>query len=178
MIVALGDSLTAGHGVLASESYPAQLQKLLDGKGYKYKVVNQGNSGDTTTGGLSRIAAGLALKPKIVILELGANDGLRGLPVESSKRNLEHMIVQFQQAGAAVVLAGMTLPLNYGPDYIRNFENMYTELAQQYKTTFIPFFLTDVAARPNLNLDDGIHPNAAGYKIITQNVFDAIQPLL
>lgn len=178
VILAFGNSLTAGHGVLAADSYPAQLQKMLDENGLKYRVINQGISGDTTSGGLSRIDAALALKPEIVVLELGANDGLRGLPVQETKRNLEAMIVRFQEAGAKVVLAGMTLPLNYGPDYIRNFENMYVDLAKQYKTDLIPFFLQGVAARADLNLDDGIHPTGGGYKIIAQTVFDALEPLL
>jgi acyl-CoA thioesterase-1 len=178
VILAFGDSLTAGHGVMASESYPAQLQKKLDERGFKYRVVNQGISGDTTTGGLSRIDAALAAKPKIVILELGANDGLRGLPVQETKRNLEEMIVKFQAIGSHVVLAGMTLPLNYGPDYIRNFENLFVDLARQYHTELIPFFLQGVAARADLNLDDGIHPTGRGYTIIAQTVFKAIEPLL
>ena len=178
VILAFGNSLTAGHGVLAAESYPAQLQRLLDENGFRYRVVNQGISGDTTTGGLARIEAGLSLKPHIVILELGANDGLRGLPVQETKRNLEEMVVKFQQSGATVVLAGMTLPLNYGPDYIRDFENVYRDLANQYKTILIPFFLEGVAARADLNLEDGIHPTGAGYKIVAENVLEAIEPLL
>jgi acyl-CoA thioesterase-1 len=178
VILAFGDSLTSGHGVLASESYPAQLQKLLDSEGYSYRVVNLGVSGDTTSGGLSRIDAALAVKPQIVILELGANDGLRGLPVDETRRNLEEMILRFQEANTKVVLAGMTLPLNYGPDYIRAFEQMYKDLAEKHQTALIPFFLEGVAARPNLNLDDGIHPTGEGYEIVTRNVFEAIKPLL
>src|SRR5215467_8148275 len=119
IILAFGDSLTAGHGVELVSSYPSQLQRELDKRGYKYRVVNAG-----TSGGMTRIDAALAVHPKIVILELGANDGLRGLPIHEVKRNLEHMIVKCQAAGAKVVLAGMTLPLNYGPDYIHDFETM------------------------------------------------------
>ena len=178
MVLAFGDSLTSGHGVLPSDSYPAELQRLLNENGFKYRVVNQGISGDTTTGGLSRIDAAIAFKPKIVILELGANDGLRGLPVQETRRNLEQMIRKFQSSGATVVLAGMTLPLNYGPDYIGSFEDVFRDLARQYNAVLIPFFLEGVAARANLNLDDGIHPNAAGYKIIAETVLKTIEPLL
>ncbi len=178
VILAFGNSLTAGHGVLASESYPSQLQRALDEKGYQYHVVNQGISGDTTAGGLSRIDAALAMKPEIVILELGANDGLRGLPSIEMRRNLEEMITQFKNNGAKVVLAGLTLPRNYGPDYIRDFENTYRDLAKEYEITLIPFFLEGVAARADLNQPDGIHPTGAGYKIITKTVLETLQPLL
>jgi acyl-CoA thioesterase-1 len=178
VILAFGDSLTAGHGVELSESYPAQLQHQIDERGYKYRVVNAGISGDTTSGGLSRIDAALAIHPKLVILELGANDGLRGLPLRDARQNLAKMIEKSQQANAVVVLAGMTLPLNYGEDYIRDFEQMYPALSMRYKTVLMPFFLEGVAARPDLNQEDGIHPTARGYVIVTQNVFKTIEPLL
>lgn len=178
VILAFGDSLTAGHGVELARSYPSQLQQALDKDGYKYRVANAGISGDTTSGGLSRIDAALAVHPKVVILELGANDGLRGTPIREAKRNLEQMIVKSQAAGAQVVLAGMTLPLNYGPDYIHDFEAMYPELAKQYNTTLIPFFLEGVAARMDLNQEDGIHPTAKGYTIVTQVVLKYVEPLL
>jgi acyl-CoA thioesterase-1 len=178
VILAFGDSLTAGHGVDLASSYPSQLQKELDREGYNYHVVNAGISGDTSSGGLSRIDSALSVHPKIVILELGANDGLRGLPIRETKRNLQQMILKSQRAGAAVVVAGMTLPLNYGPDYIHDFEAMFPDLAKQYKTALIPFFLENVAARMDLNQEDGIHPTAKGYIIVTQTVLKYIQPLL
>jgi acyl-CoA thioesterase-1 len=178
VILAFGDSLTAGHGVDLFNSYPSQLQKELDKRGYKYRVVNGGISGDTTSGGLSRIDSALSVHPKIVILELAANDGLRGIPIREAKRNLEQMIIKSQDAGATVVLAGMTLPLNYGPDYIHDFETMFPDLARQYRTVFIPFFLENVAARMDLNQEDGIHPTAKGYSIVTQTVLKYIEPLL
>jgi acyl-CoA thioesterase-1 len=178
VILAFGDSLTAGHGVELSDSYPSQLQRQLDQHGYKYRVVNAGISGDTTSGGFARIDAALANRPKIVILELGANDGLRGLPIRDAKQNLAKMIEKSQQAGAVVVLAGMTLPLNYGADYIRDFEQMYPALSTQYKTVLMPFFLEGVAARFDLNQEDGIHPTAKGYVIVTQNVLKTLEPLL
>lgn len=179
VILAFGDSLTAGHGVELTDSYPSQLQRELDKQGYQYHVVNAGISGDTTSGGLSRIDSALAVHPRIVILELGANDGLRGLPIADAKQNLEQMIVKCQAAGATVVLAGMTLPLNYGEDYIHGFERMYPDLVSQYKTVVLmPFFLEGVAARMDLNQEDGIHPTAKGYVIVTANVLKAIEPLL
>jgi acyl-CoA thioesterase-1 len=178
VILAFGDSLTAGHGVVPSESYPSRLQQELDRLGYKYRVVNAGISGDTTGGGLSRISSYLEDRPGIIILELGANDGLRGIPVRESRNNLEQMILKSQYVGAKVVLAGMTLPRNYGPDYIHNFEQMYTDLAMRYRAVLIPFFLEGVGGQPQLNLDDGIHPTGEGYKIVSQNVLRWLEPLL
>jgi len=178
VILAFGDSLTAGHGVELPESYPSRLQKELDRRGLKYFVVNAGVSGDTTSGGLARIDGALDVHPKIVILELGANDGLRGLPLREARQNLEEMILKSQAAGAKVVLAGMTLPLNYGPDYIRDFEAMYGELAKKNHSILIPFFLEGVAAKAELNQDDGIHPTARGYVIVMETVMRSIEPLL
>lgn len=178
VILAFGDSLTAGHGVEQTDSYPAQLQRELDRRGFNYRLVNAGVSGDTTSGGLSRIDSALASKPKIVIVELGANDGMRGLPVVETKRNLEQIVARCQQAGASVVLAGMTLPLNYGEDYIHSFEQLFPDVARQYKTVLMPFFLEDVAAKPNLNQEDFIHPTAAGYTIIVGNLMRYLEPML
>jgi acyl-CoA thioesterase-1 len=178
VILAFGDSLTAGHGLELVNSYPSQLQKELDRLGHKYRVVNAGISGDTTSGGLSRIDAALEVRPQIVILELGANDGLRGVPVTESKHNLDVMIEKSKNAGATVLLAGMSLPLNYGPDYIHDFERMYGDLAKAQKVILIPFFLEGVAGRPDLNLEDGIHPTRKGYAVITQNLLRYLEPLL
>src|SRR5215203_4937970 len=150
VIIAFGDSLSEGLGVEQGKSFPDQLQRMLDGSGYKYRVINMGVSGDTTTGGVGRVAYAASMKPAIVILELGGNDGLRGVPVSSTKANLEKMILQFQQAGAQVLLAGMTLPPNYGPDYIREFERAYTDLAAKYKLPLIPFLMQDIAKQLNL----------------------------
>jgi acyl-CoA thioesterase-1 len=178
VIVAFGDSLTAGYGLQAGESYADDLQKELDRRGYVFRVVNQGISGDTTSGGLTRIDEALALKPKVVILELGANDGLRGTPVEATRQNLAAMIDAFQRAGARVLLCGMTLPRNYGPDYIRSFERVFFELAKEKKTALMPFFLEGVAARRELMQADGLHPNARGAAAVARNVMPYLVPLL
>ena len=177
-IVAFGNSLTAGLGVPPAQSYPAHLQRTLDAAGYAYRVVNAGVSGDTTAGGVRRVSWALNNKPVIVILELGGNDGLRGLSLHETKANLERIIQQFQQASATVVLAGMKLPPNYGQDYTAGFEALYQALAKQYHLTLIPFFLDGVAASSTLNQADGIHPTGEGYRLIVEKVFPVLEPLL
>ena len=177
-IVAFGNSLTAGLGVAPAESYPAHLQRTLDAAGYAYRVVNAGVSGDTTAGGVRRVSWVLNSKPAIVILELGANDGLRGLSLHETKANLERIIQQFQQASVTVVLAGMKLPPNYGQDYTAGFEALYQALAKQYHLTLIPFFLDGVAGSSSLNQADGIHPTGEGYRRIVEKVFPVLEPLL
>jgi acyl-CoA thioesterase-1 len=178
VIVTFGDSLTAGYGVPANTAYPARLQRKLDEQGYKYRVVSMGISGDTTSQGRARMKAAIDQKPSIVILELGANDGLRGLPVAETQRNLEEMIQAFQKAGAKVVLAGLTLPRNYTLTYVKSFENVFIDLAKKYKLTLIPFFLEGVAGNPKYTQDDLMHPNADGYVLVTDVVMKAIKPLL
>ena len=178
VILAFGDSLTAGYGVTRGSGYPEQLQRKLDGLGYKYRVVNMGISGDTTSGGRARMGAALSVLPSVVILELGANDGLRGLPVEQMQANLEQMIGEFQKAGAKVVLAGMTLPRNYGTAYVGSFEEVFRNLARKYNLQLIPFFLEGVAGNPKYTLDDFLHPNADGYVLVTDMVVKALQPVL
>ena len=178
MILAFGDSLTAGYGVAEQESYPARLQEILKRKGYPHRVVNAGVSGDTTAGGARRIHWLLKHRPEIVILELGANDGLRGLPIEEMAANLETIIRAAQQAGARVLLAGMKIPPNYGEEYSREFENTFRRLAEKYHTGYIPFFLENVAAVRRLTLPDGIHPVAEGYAIVAQTVWRYLEPLL
>ncbi len=178
VIVAFGDSLSAGFGLDPGYSYPDFLQRELDGQGYHYRVVNAGISGDTTSGGLDRLDSVLAHKPAIVILELGGNDGLRGFPVALTRANLEKMIVGLQAAGAKVVLAGITLPPNYGPDYIRDFENNYRELARQHRLPLIPFLLQGVALVPGMMQRDGIHPTAQGNQKVARAVLKTLAPLL
>lgn len=178
VIVAFGDSLSAGFGADPGQSYPDFLQKGLDQHGYQYRVVNAGISGDTTTDGLVRIDTVTALKPAIVILEFGGNDGLRGLPVSTTRSNMEQMIVALRKAGAKVVLAGMTLPPNYGPEYIRSFEAVYHDLAKQYRLPLIPFLLRGVGGHPAYMQRDGIHPTGEGNRIVAGNVMQALAPIL
>jgi len=178
IILAFGDSLTEGSGLPPGSGYPEMLQKELEDAGYEYHVVNAGLGGDTTAGGLARLNMALALHPDIVILELGANDGLRGLPVTSMQANLDEMIVAFKKAGADVILAGMTLPKNLGQDYISAFERVFPALSAKHRITLIPFFLEGAGGKPELNLEDGIHPNEAGYRLVTANVLKYLEPLL
>lgn len=177
-IVAFGDSLTAGLGVAREEAYPAQLQRRLDALGLRYRVINAGVSGETTAGGVRRVPWILRGRPEIVILELGANDGLRGLRVDETQGNLEQIIQQLQQAGVQVILAGMKLPPNYGREYLSGFERIYPELAARYQLPLIPFFLEGVAASHTLNQADGIHPTAQGYRTIVETMMGTIQPIL
>jgi acyl-CoA thioesterase-1 len=178
VILAFGDSLTAGFGVAPDAGYPPRLQRRLDALGYKFRVVGMGISGDTTSGGLARLKAALDQKPSIVILELGANDGLRGLSIMRMQQNLEAMIKDFQKIGAKVVLAGMTLPRNYGEAYVKSFEDVFRWLAKQHQLHLIPFFLEGVAGNPKYTLDDLIHPNAEGYVRVTDIVMKTLEPLL
>lgn len=159
-------------------SYPDFLQKDLDAAGLIWRVVNQGVSGDTTTDGLNRVNEVLAVKPKVVILEFGGNDGLRGLPIETTRANLEQMIVALKDAGATVILAGMTLPPNYGPEYIRGFEQVYRDLAAKYKLERIPFLLEGVATDKSLMQRDGIHPTGQGNEKVAGTVMKYVRQVL
>ncbi len=177
-IVAFGDSLTSGLGVGAEEAYPAQLQRRLDAAGLRFRVINAGVSGDTTAGGLRRVAWALQSKPAVVILELGGNDGLRGLSLQETRVNLARIIEEFRRASVTVVLAGMKLPPNYGAEYTAEFESIYPALAKQYRLALIPFFLDKVAGSESLNQADGIHPTAAGYRLIVERVLETLKPVL
>ena len=179
VLVVFGDSLSAGYGLARGQSFPDVLQKKLDAEGYSWHVVNLGISGDTTEGGVARIASATSLKPGIVIVELGGNDGLRGMPIAATRANLEKMVTAFKGAGARVVLAGMTLPPNYGANYIHSFENIYKDLAAKYKTTLIPFLLADIVTKDMRYVQpDGIHPTADGAQIVAGTVLRVIKPLL
>jgi acyl-CoA thioesterase I len=175
VIVAFGDSLTAG---VVQDTYPDYLQELLDADGYKYRVENQGVSGDTTTDGLARIDNVIAAHPALVLLEFGGNDGLRGIPVNATKDNLEQMITRLQAAKIPTVLLGITLPPNYGSDYIKPFTAMFPELAKKYKLRLFPFLLVNVYQHPDMMQPDGIHPNGEGNKIVARDVLKFIQPML
>ncbi len=157
LIVAFGNSLTAGFGVAPDQAYPARLERKLRAAGYPHRVINAGVSGETTAGGLRRVDRVLQLKPQIVILELGANDGLRGLPLGEVRANLEQIIRRLKAAGCRVVLAGMRLPPNYGPAYTEGFAALYPALARRHQAALIPFFLEGVASRPDLTQPDGLH---------------------
>jgi acyl-CoA thioesterase-1 len=174
VIVCFGDSLTAGFGLDPGQAYPEILQRDVP----RYRVVNMGVSGDTSQDGLERLQIVILEKPAIVIVEFGANDGLRGHPISSTEANLRQMIEGLQKAGAKVVLAGITLPPNYGPDYIRKFEGVYKALAAEFKVPLIPFLLEGVAGHPNLMQKDGLHPNAEGTRIVAVNVMRTLEPLL
>ena len=178
VIAAFGDSLSAGFGVEPGKSFPDDIQRMLDAAGYKYHVVNLGVSGDTTTDGVERLPNVLAVHPAIVVLEFGGNDGLRGLPVVSTQANLATMVEALQKSGAQVLLAGMTLPRNYGPEYIHSFEQVYVALAQKYHLVYMPFLLDGVGGHPDLMQADGIHPTAGGAQIVAHNLMRYLQPML
>jgi acyl-CoA thioesterase I len=178
VIVAFGDSLSAGFGADPGKSFPDFLQKDLTAAGLHWRVVNAGVSGNTTLDGVSRLSEVLAYKPRVTIVEFGGNDGLRGLPITSTRANLEQIIQALKGAGSDVLLAGMTLPPNYGPDYIKSFEQIYVQLAAKYKLTRIPFLLDDVAIHPELMQRDGIHPTAEGNEIVAKTVMRYLRPLL
>ncbi len=177
-IVAFGDSLTAGLGVAQEEAYPDQLERWVREQGLAYQVINAGVSGDTSAGGLRRVGWILKSRPSMVIVELGANDGLRGQPLNETFNNLDAIITILKDKGVIVVLAGMRIPLNYGEDYTREFSDLYVRLAQKHDVSFIPFFLEGVATHRQLNQGDGLHPNAEGYSIVVQNVWSVIEPIL
>jgi acyl-CoA thioesterase-1 len=175
VIVAFGDSLTAG---VAGRSYPEQLQDLLDQTNLRYRVENQGVSGDTTTDGLARIDNVIAQKPSLVLLEFGGNDGLRGVPVTATEKNLAEMIQRLQHDSIPVVLLGITLPPNYGPDYVKPFTGMFPKLALEHHLPLLPFLLVHVYQNSALMQPDGIHPNGDGNKIVARDVLALIQPIL
>lgn len=177
-IVVLGDSLTAGLGLSLDQAYPSLLQSKLDDEGYLYEVINGGLSGDTTAGGLRRLDWTLEGDVRILILALGANDGLRGTPVESMKENLSAMIERAKRRGIRVVLAGMEAPPNLGTAYTEEFRTAFHDLAQRHDVTFIPFLLEGVAGVTELNQGDRIHPNRAGARRIADHVWTSLEPLV
>ena len=178
VILAFGDSLTAGYGVVPAEAYPGRLAARLAAEGYRYRVVNAGVSGDTTAGGLRRVDWALKLKPAIAIVALGANDGLRGQSVAEMQGNLERIVERFQAAGVRVLLAGMRLPPNYGDPYAGEFERVFAQVARRKAVAFMPFLLDGVGGEPALNQPDGIHPTAEGHRIIAERLWPHLAPLL
>ena len=180
IILAFGDSLTEGYGLSKSQAYPAQLQQKLDASGFKYRVVNAGISGDTSSGGVTRIDKALSDFPKteIMILELGANDMLRDKDLRETKQNLSQIIEKAQAKKINVILAGMEAPTNLGEDYQLEFHNVFADLAKKYNLKLIPFFLQDVALQADLNQGDRIHPNPKGIEIVVENVWKILEPEL
>jgi acyl-CoA thioesterase-1 len=176
--VFLGDSLSAGLGLERKDSVPALIQKRLDAAGYQYEVVNAGVSGDTSAGGLSRLDWSLEGHVEVLIVELGGNDGLRGLPVAQLRSNLEAIIARAKMRNITVILAGMEAPPNYGAAYTAEFRQVFRDLARKHDLPFIPFFLDGVAGIPALNQGDGIHPNPAGARIVEQTVWRVLEPEL
>jgi acyl-CoA thioesterase I len=178
-ILALGDSLTAGSGLLESEAYPAALQGMIDADGYDFEVINGGLSGDTSAGGLRRLDWLMQEEVTVVVVALGANDGLRGLPPDQMKRNLAQIIERVQAQGAAVVLAGMEAPPNYGEEYAAAYRRVFFDLSREYGVAgYVPFLLAGVAGVSQLNQADGIHPTAQGSYRMAETVYVALQPVL
>jgi acyl-CoA thioesterase I len=178
LIVCFGDSLTAGYGTEAGQSYPDYLQADLDSLGYKYRVVNEGISGNTTKDGVERVDSVIAMKPAVVIVEFGGNDGLRGLRIEDSRSNLDRIVSALKASGTKVVLAGITLPPDYGPDYIQQFDETYSLLAKKYHVPLFPFLLKGVFGVDGMMQRDRTHATSAGNKVVAKNILPLVTPLL
>lgn len=175
----LGDSISAAYGIRVEEGWVALLQKKLTLQGYGYRVVNASVSGETTSGGAARLPRALQIhKPAIVVLELGGNDGLRGLPIAQMRANLQDMIRRSGAAGARVVLVGMRIPPNYGPDYTQKFQGAYTDLAREYRLPLVPFFMEKVVRTPSLMQADGIHPAASAQPLLLDTIWPVLDPVL
>ena len=178
VVVCLGDSLTEGFGLAPEHAYPVLLERRLRDAGREVRVVNAGISGSTSASAVARLRWQLKARPDVVVIALGGNDGLRGVDVEATEANLSEAIVLAKDSGARVLLAGMKLPPNYGPEYTEAFEALFPALAERHGVALLPFLLEGVAADPELNLPDGIHPNADGAAIVAGNVYEALLPLL
>ncbi|MCO6359619.1 arylesterase [Roseivirga pacifica] len=179
-IVFFGDSITAGYGITTENAFPALIDQKLQSEGLNYTAINAGLSGETSMGGLNRIDWILRSKPAILMLELGGNDGLRGLSLEETEKNLKAIIDKVRTANAdtKIILAGMQIPPNLGQDYTTQFKNLFPKVAKDKDVAFIPFLLENVGGDKNLNLSDGIHPNEEGHKIVAETVWEALKPLL
>ncbi len=177
-IVCFGDSITAGHGVDPGHSYPDYLQADLSARGYRYRIVNQGVSGDTTKDAIERLDEVLKLHPAVVIVEFGGNDGLRGLPIAATRANLDAIVSTLRKAGSKVVVAGITLPPNYGSDYIRQFDAIFQEVASKNHVTLLPMLYAHIYGVPGAVQEDGIHPTSKGAQMIAGNILPLLLPLL
>ncbi len=178
VLVCFGDSITAGYGLQSGESYCDFLQRKLDQTAYRYRLDNEGTSGATTKDAVASLPTILALHPEVVIVEFGGNDGLRGLPPDQTRRNLDTVLTTLQNAHIKILLAGITLPPNYGPDYIRTFEANFRDLAAQHHTAFVPMIYKDLVNVPGTIQPDGIHPTAKGSEMIANTLLPALKPLL
>jgi acyl-CoA thioesterase-1 len=178
LLICFGDSLTAGPGTDPGQSYPDYLQTDLDRLHYRYRVDNEGVSGNTTKDGVERLPDVLSLHPEVVVVEFGGNDGLRGLPIEDSRANLDQIVGTLKRAGIKVALAGITLPPDYGADYVRQFDQTYTLLAQKYRVPMLPFLLKNVYGVPGMMQRDDIHATARGNQVVARNVIPIVLPLL
>ena len=176
LLVCFGDSITAGYGLHTGQSYPDALQRDLDAHGYHYKVVNQGTSGATTKDAVASLHSILLLHPEVVIVEFGGNDGLRGLPLDQTRRNLDQVLTTLEAAHIKILLAGITLPPNYGPDYIHSFDQVFRDLAAKHHAAFVPMIYKDLIRVPNTIQHDGIHPTAKGSEIIADTLLPALSP--
>jgi acyl-CoA thioesterase-1 len=178
ILVCFGDSITAGYGLETGQSFPDALQRDLDHRGYRYKVINQGTSGATTKDAVAALRTILLLHPQIVLVEFGGNDGLRGLPLSETRRNLDAVLTVLENAHIKTLLAGITLPPNYGQEYIQQFELLYRDLAQKHHTAFVPMLYKNLVNVPGTIQPDGIHPTAKGSEIIVRTLLPALMPLL
>jgi acyl-CoA thioesterase-1 len=178
LLICFGDSITAGYGLQSGEAYPDALQRDLDARGYHYKVENQGTSGATTKDAVASLHAILAHHPDAVIVEFGGNDGLRGLPPDQTRRNLDTVLTGLEAVHIKILLAGITLPPNYGPDYIHQFEQTFRDLAARYHVAFVPMIYKDLVNVPGTIQPDGIHPTAKGSEILAKTLLPALTPLL
>ncbi|MGD0902126.1 MAG: arylesterase [Terracidiphilus sp.] len=178
VVVCFGDSITAGYGLQTGQSFPDALQRDLDSRGYHYKVNNQGESGATTKDAVEELRSILLLHPEVVIVEFGGNDGLRGLPPSETRRNLDAVLTALENAHIKILLAGITLPPNYGADYIQSFEQVFRDLAAKHHVAFVPMIYKDMVHVPGTIQSDGIHPTAKGSEIIAKTLLPALTPLL
>jgi acyl-CoA thioesterase-1 len=178
VLVCFGDSITAGHGLPEGQSFPDALQRQLDALGYHYTVINQGTSGATTKDAVASLPAILRLHPEAVIVEFGGNDGLRGLPLDQTQHNLDQVLTTLETAHIKVLLAGITLPPNYGPDYVQSFDQVFRTLAARHHVAFVPMIYKDLIHVPGTIQQDGIHPTAKGSEIIATTLLPALKPLL
>jgi acyl-CoA thioesterase-1 len=178
LLVCFGDSITAGYGLGRGESYPDALQRDLDKLGYNYKIENMGTSGATTKDAVVRLNSVISLRPSIVVVEFGGNDGLRGLPLGQTQQNLDTVLTKLEGAHIQVLLAGITLPPNYGPDYVRQFDEIFVDLAAKHHPATVPMIYMDLVKVPGTIQPDGIHPTAKGSEIIARTLLVALKPLL